>query len=55
MNLKQLYEAARKVEPNQAMRYVMTTDSDEERRFFAFVANMNLQRRQQHVIENHLF
>lgn len=55
MNLKQLYEAAREVEPNQALRHVMTADSNEERRFFAFVANMNLQRRQQQVIEKNLF
>ena len=55
MDLKQLYEAACAVEPNQALRQVITADSDEERRFFAFVANMNLQRRQQDVIEQHLF
>lgn len=55
MELKELYDVARAVEPNQALRQVMTADTDEERRFFAFIANMNLQRRQKEVILKGLF
>lgn len=50
MTIEQIYELARSVEPNQAMRMVQQVESDEERRFWAFVAEMNLQRRQMAVI-----
>ena len=34
MDLKELYDVARAVKPNQALRQVMTAYTDEERRFF---------------------
>lgn len=53
--LKQLYEIARNTEPNQAMKLVQRAEDDEERRFYAFIAEMNLQRAQKKAIERNLF
>lgn len=55
MDLKKLYEIAREIEPNKALRLVMQADNDEERKFYAYIANMNLQRRQKEVIRKGLF
>lgn len=54
-DLKQLYEAARNVKPNVALEMVMEAQTDEERKFYAFVMNMNLQRAQQLVIQQNIF
>lgn len=53
--LKQLYEAARKVKPNVALEMVMEAQTDEERKFYAFVMNMNLQRAEQLAIQQNKF
>ena len=49
--LKQLYETARKVKTNVALEMVMEAQTDEERKFYAFVMNMNLQRAQRLAIQ----
>lgn len=53
--IRSLYETARKIDPATAMRLVQQTQDDEERRFYAFVAEMNLQRAQKIAIKNNLF
>ena len=53
--LRGLYELARKIAPAAAMRLVRQTQDDEERRFYAFIAEMNLQRAQKIAIKNNLF
>ena len=50
-----LYEAARKMPPGEAMRMAQSAETDEERKFWAFIADMNLQRAQKEAIENNLF
>ena len=42
--LKQLYETARAVLPGEALQMARNADTDEERNFFAYIADMNLQR-----------
>lgn len=54
-DFKKLYEQATKMEPHEALRLVMQADTDEERKFFNYIANMNVQRRQKEVIERNLF
>ena len=44
--LKQLYETAMAVLPGEALQMVRNAKSDEERNFFAYIADMNLQRAQ---------
>lgn len=53
--LKKLYETAKQVPPSKAMRLVQQATSDEERRFYGFIAEMNLQRAQKEVIQKNLF
>ena len=53
--LKQLYDTAKNMEPSRAMRYVQMASTDEERKFYAFIAEMNLQRAQKKAIERNLF
>lgn len=53
--LKQLYETARKVKTNVALEMVMEAQTDEERKFYAFVMNMNLQRAQRLAIQKNKF
>lgn len=44
--LKQLYETARTVLPGEALQMVRNAECDEERNFFAYISDMNLQRTQ---------
>lgn len=44
--LKQLYETARAVLQGEALQMVRNAECDEERNFFAYIADMNLQRAQ---------
>lgn len=53
--MEQIYELARSVELSQAMRLVQRAETDEERRFWAYIAEMNLQRAQKEAIKNNLF
>lgn len=55
MGKQGLYELAVKMEPSESMRLAMVAKSDEERRFYAYIVNMNLQRRQKEVIEKNIF
>ena len=50
--LKQLYETARTVLPGEALQMVHSAESDEERNFFAYIADMNLQRAQWEYINS---
>lgn len=54
-DLDKLYEAAKNLDPAKAMRLVQQAQNDEERKFYAFIADMNLQRSQKEVIERNLF
>lgn len=53
--LKELYEIAVQVKPSMAMRMLQEAQTEEERKFYAFVANMNLQRAQKEAIERNAF
>lgn len=53
--LKKLYEAAKNLDPGNIMRCINQAESDEERKFLAFIADMNLQRAQKQAIERNLF
>lgn len=55
VDLKHLYDAAKKIAPGNALDSVRKAKSDEERNFFAFIADMNLQREQKKAIERNLF
>ena len=44
--LKQLYERAKTVLPGEALQMARNAECDEERNFFAYIADMNLQRQQ---------
>lgn len=50
-----MYEAARNISPGTAMRFATEAESEEERFFWAYICNMNLQRAQKKAIENNLF
>lgn len=50
-----MYEAARNISPGIAMRFATEAESEEERFFWAYICNMNLQRAQKKAIENNLF
>lgn len=54
-DLKELYQTAREIPPGVALEMVRRAESDEERNFFAFISDMNLQREQRKVIEKNLF
>lgn len=53
--LKRLYEAARVANPAAALRMATKATTQEERRFYAAVAEMNQQRTQKEVIKKNLF
>ena len=55
MTIQEIYKAAREIDPATAMRAVQRAETDEERQFYAYIADMNLQRAQKAVIEAHLF
>ena len=50
--LKRLYETARTVLPGEALQMARNAATDEERNFFAFIADMNLQRAQWEYIKS---
>lgn len=54
-DLKELYQTACSIPPGVALEMVRRAESNEERNFFAFIADMNLQREQKKVIEKNLF
>ena len=47
---KTLYLQARSIPPGMALQMALQAESDEERNFFAYIADMNLQRAQWEVI-----
>ena len=53
--LKELYEMAKKIDPYLAMRFLQEAESEEERRFYMFVGDMNLQHAQKEAIERNVF
>lgn len=55
MTIQEIYAAALQVTPHEAMRAVQNAETDEARVFYAYVANMNLQRAQKIAIEKNLF
>ena len=50
--LKQLYETARTVLPVEALEMARHAKSNEERNFFAFISDMNLQRAQREYVNS---
>lgn len=51
-DLKQLYQIARSIPPFDALDMARNAVSDEERNFYAFICDMNLQRAQWEYIRN---
>lgn len=47
---KNLYLQARSIPPGTALQMALLAESDEERNFFAYIADMNLQRLQWEAI-----
>ena len=54
-DFKKLYQAACSIPPGEALEMARHAESNEERNFFAFIADMNLQRAQKKAIEMNLF
>ncbi len=54
-DLQALYKEARKLGHAGALNLARNTDSEEERNFYAFIANMNLKIEQKKAIENNQF
>lgn len=50
--LKQLYETAKAVLPGEALQMVKKAENDEECNFYAYIADMNLQRAQWEYINS---
>lgn len=55
MTIQEIYAAVLQVTPHEAMRAVQEADTEEARMFYAYVADMALQRAQKAVIEANLF
>lgn len=53
--LKNMYETAKEIEPHKAMHMIMDAKTDEERKFYTYIHDMNLQREQKKVVERNLF
>ena len=53
--LKDLYDSAKKIGYANALGLARQAENDEERNFFAFIADMNLQREQKKAIERDMF
>ena len=53
--METLYEMAVKLDPVEAMRLANKSKTHEERCFYVYIVNMNLQRKQKEVIEKNLF
>ena len=52
---KDLYELAKNIDPGKALTLMRNAKSVEERNFYVYIADMNLQRSQKTVIERNLF
>ena len=53
--LKNLYNIAKKIGHANALNLARHAESQEERNFFAYIADMNLQRKQKQVVERNIF
>lgn len=53
--IKELYEKSKKLGHANALNLARNAESEEERDFFVFIANMNLQHAQKKAIENNWF
>lgn len=53
--LKALYQVAKEMSSGEAMKLATEAESEEERKFYAFIMTMNLQRNQKKAIERNLF
>lgn len=53
--LRQLYEVARDLDADTLLRLILQAESQEERSFWTFLLNTNLQRGQKAAIEQHRF
>ena len=54
-DLRQIYDRLRSLSSGTTMDLVRQAQTEEERRFWAYVLNMNLQRNQKIAIENNWF
>lgn len=52
---KELYEKAKTMSPQEIIKHIKEAKSDEERIFYASIANAELQKRHREVIEKNLF
>lgn len=52
---KLIYAAACDMDDSLSLRMMREAESEEERRFYAYIHDMNLQRRQKIVIKNNVF
>lgn len=50
--IKRLYQEARRISPGEALEMARRAESDEERNFYAFISDMNLQRQQREYIQD---
>lgn len=53
--LKELYQKAKGVPFYLALKLATETENEEERKFYAYIMTMNLQRHQKEAIEKNLF
>lgn len=54
-SFKNLYQIAKSIDSATALNLIRNAQSEEERNFFAFIADMNLQRKQKEAIEWNIF
>ena len=52
---KNIYQIAKNIDPVNALNLIRDAQSEEERNFFAYIADMNLQRKQKMAIERNVF
>lgn len=55
MEIKELYEMARNIPGKELLPLMKNAQTEEERKFWAYVYNMNLQRSQKIAIQNNRF
>ena len=55
MTIQEIYKVAREIDLASAMRAVQCAETKQKRQFYAFIADINLQRAQKAVIEAYLF
>ena len=53
--LAELYQTARAIPSGYALNMVRQAKTDEERNFYAYICDMNIQREQRKAIENNVF